>query len=119
MKKTLVVGVSLKPHRYSNIAVHRLVSQGVETIAFGPRPGEVAGVSVVTEFPGAEDMDTISLYLNPERQRQFYERIIGLRPRRVIFNPGTENPEFYEELVVSQIFFEEACTLTLLAIGQY
>ena len=119
MKRTLVFGASLKPHRHSNLVVSRLQEHGVETIAFGPVPGEIDGVKVYTATDDLPQIDTISLYMNPLRQREFYQSIIDLSPKRVIFNPGTENPEFYNLLVKDKIAFEEACTLTLLATGQY
>ncbi len=119
MKKTLVFGASLKAHRASNMAVNNLINHGEDTVAFGPKPGEIAGIPVLTEIEGVGEIDTITLYMNPLRQREYYNTIIGLNPRRVIFNPGTENPEFYNLLVKDRITFEEACTLTLLATGQY
>ncbi len=119
MKKTLVFGASLKPYRYSHIAIKRLVEAGEEVLAFGLREGHVAGVRVVTSCDAFEQVDTITLYMNPRRQQAFYETIIGLRPRRVIFNPGTENPELYDLLAEADIDAEVACTLVLLSTGQY
>ncbi len=119
MKKTLVFGASLKAHRPSNIAVSNLTSHGEDTVAFGPRSGEIGDIPVITELDGIGEVDTVSLYMNPVRQREYYTAILNLKPRRVIFNPGTENPEFYNLLVKDKIEFEEACTLTLLATGQY
>ena len=119
MKKTLVFGTSLKSHRYSYQAVLSLVENGIETIGFGPVPGDILGVPVTDRIPEEEEFHTISLYMNSERQKEYYDAILSLRPERVIFNPGTENPDFYNLLVKNRIFFEEACTLTLLAIGQY
>ncbi len=119
MKKTLVFGASLKSNRYSNIAIHRLVSAGLETVAFGIKSGKVGEVQVSTNLADYQNIHTITLYLNPQRQQQYYEDIIHLRPSRVIFNPGTENPEFYERLTANGIHVEVACTLVLLATGQY
>jgi len=118
-KKTLVLGASLKPQRYSNIAVKRLRKYSHEVVAFGLRAGEVSDVSIDTELIAYEDIDTVTLYLNPTRQEQYYEYIIDLNPKRVIFNPGTENPEFYNLLKQNNIDFEVACTLVLLGTGQY
>ena len=118
-KKTLVLGASLKSDRYSNIAINRLVRYNHETLAFGLREGEVAGISIDTELKGYKDIDTVTLYLNPKRQEQYYDYIIGLKPKRVIFNPGTENPEFYELLKAKNINYEVACTLVLLGTNQY
>ncbi len=119
MGKTLVFGASLKSHRYSNLAVQRLVAHGIQTVAFGLRAGVVSGVQVTTNLDTIQVVDTISLYMNPERQRAHYGDIIELQPRRVIFNPGAENPEFYPLLEEYGIEVEEACTLVLLGTGQY
>ncbi|MGK0430769.1 MAG: putative CoA-binding protein [Psychroserpens sp.] len=118
-KKTLVVGASLKENRYSNIAIKRLDENNHEVVAFGLRQGQVAGVAIDTDLIPYAAIDTVTLYLNPQRQKQYYDYIIGLNPKRVIFNPGTENPEFQNTLKAEQIYFEEACTLVLLSINQY
>ena len=119
MKKTLVFGASINPHRYSNLALARLVEQGVETYAFGPVAAEVHGVKIQNKIPKIDDLDTITLYMNAKRQKEYYQEIIDLNPKRVIFNPGTENPELFSLLQENNIDAEEACTLTLLAIDQY
>ena len=119
MKNTLVFGASLKPVRISNMTVNRLLESGIETQAFGFVSGEIQGLPVVTSTEELEPAETITLYMNPQRQKAFYDTILGLKPKRVIFNPGTENPEFYRLLLENGIQAEEACTLTLLAIGQY
>ncbi|RNC86775.1 MAG: CoA-binding protein [Winogradskyella sp.] len=118
-KKTLVIGASLKPNRYSNIAIHRLTGKGHDVSAFGLKEGQVAGVDIDTELINYESIDTVTLYLNPNRQEAYYDYIIGLKPKRVIFNPGTENPEFYRLLSENSIEYEVACTLVLLSINQY
>jgi predicted CoA-binding protein len=108
-KNTLVLGASLKPERYSNMAINRLRNYNHNVKAFGLREGEVNTVTI----------DTVTLYLNPKRQEDYYDYIIGLAPNRVIFNPGTENIEFYELLNENDIRYEIACTLVLLGTGQY
>ena len=118
-KKTLVLGASLKPQRYSNIAIHRLVDYNHDVVAYGLRRGEVSGVSIDTDLIQYDDIDTVTLYLNIERQKAFYDYIVSLQPKRVIFNPGTENPEFQEILKENHVYFEEACTLVLLSTNQY
>lgn len=118
-KKTLVIGASTNKGRYSNIAINRLRSHDVPTVAIGLRGGEVAGVQIETEKVPFEDIDTVTLYLGPARQPQYYDYIISLHPKRVIFNPGTENPEFYRLLEKEGIEKEVACTLILLATNQY
>lgn len=119
MKKTLVFGASLRPQRYSNLAINRLVAHQIDTEAFGLRQGEVAGVQIKSNPDGFQNIDTVTLYMNPQRQKEFYQNIIRLSPRRVIFNPGTENPEFYQLLRESGIEIQRACTLVLLSTGQY
>jgi predicted CoA-binding protein len=118
-KKTLVLGASLKPQRYSNIAMHRLVSHNHQVVAFGLKEGNVAGVDIDTDLMPYEDVHTVTLYVNPERQKAYYDYLISLQPKRVIFNPGTENSEFQNLLKQNNIFFEEACTLVLLGTNQY
>ncbi|WP_397363282.1 CoA-binding protein [Olleya sp. R77988] len=118
-KKTLVLGASLKPNRYSNMALRKLVNYKHQTVAFGMRVGEEAGIVIDTELQDYKDLDTVTLYLNPTRQKEYYNYIVSLKPKRVIFNPGTENPELYAVLEENNIAFEEACTLVLLSINQY
>lgn len=118
-KKTLVLGASLKTHRYSNYAINRLISSDHEVVAIGPKKGMVADVSIETELMTFNNIDTITLYLNASRQSVFYDYIVSLNPKRVIFNPGTENPELYAILKDNNIAFEESCTLVLLSTNQY
>lgn len=118
-KKTLVLGASLNPGRYSHMAIKRLVSHKQPTVAIGLRNGEVAGISIKNKLQHFEDVDTITLYLNPQRQKEYYDYIISLQPERVIFNPGTENPELYALLRKNNIEIEVACTLIMLATNQY
>lgn len=117
---TLVVGASENPARYSNKAINALVANGEKVQAYGLRKGEVAGVTFQTEWPVAETIDTVTLYVGPARQDEaFREAILSLKPRRVIFNPGTENPVFQDELTKAGVFCEIACTLVLLSLNQY
>lgn len=118
-KKTLVLGASTKPERYAFKAITMLVEKGHSVMAIGQNGGEVAGVNIRTKNIPLSNINTVSLYLNPARQRDFYNYIIETKPKRVIFNPGTENPEFYQLLTLNKIKFEEACTLVLLATNQY
>jgi predicted CoA-binding protein len=116
---TLVFGASLNPVRYSHLAIERLVTHGVPTLAYGLKKGLVAGISIDTQLMDYNEVDTVTLYLNPQRQKNYYDYIISLKPNRVIFNPGTENPEFWKLLQSHKISYEVACTLTLLTTGQY
>lgn len=115
MKKILVLGASLKPHRYSNIAIRSLESSDYDVVAIGLREGEIANIPVQTGFPKLEDIHTVTLYLNAERQKLYYDYIIALKPKRVIFNPGAENFEFKEILEKNDINFEFDCTLVMLS----
>ena len=117
--KTLVIGASLKPSRFSHKAIQKLVANNHKVVAYGLRDGEVSGIKIDTELVEYSDIHTVTLYLNPSRQADFYDYIISLQPKRVIFNPGTENPEFYKLLAENNIENEVACTLVLLASNQY
>ena len=118
-KKTLVFGASLKPNRYSNYAIQRLINNGYGVVAFGLKKGVIAGVVIDTELINYESVDTVTLYLNKKKQVEYYEYIVSLSPNRVIFNPGTENSEFYNLLKENNIAYEASCTLVLLATNQY
>ena len=118
-KKTLVIGASLNPTRYSNIAIKRLLDKNVEVVAIGLKSGNIQDVVIATEKVPYNDINTVTLYLNPERQKAYYKYIIALKPTRVIFNPGTENEGFYALLSEKGIQYEVACTLVLLATNQY
>lgn len=118
-KKTLVFGASLKPDRYSNIAMSRLVNSGHEVVAFGLKNGEVGGVKIDADLMPYTNIDTITLYMNPTHQKAYYDYLIGLKPKRIIFNPGTENSEFQNILKQNNIYFENSCTLVLLSTNQY
>lgn len=118
-KKTLVLGATTKPDRYAFRAINMLVEKGHTVLAIGQNTGEVAGVKIYTKAIPIKNIDTVTLYLNPARQRDYYNYIIEAQPKRVVFNPGTENPEFYQLLELNNIKAEVACTLVLLATNQY
>ena len=117
--KVLVIGASLKEERYSNKAIKMLNQFDHEVLAIGLREGMVDNTEIIKTKENFEAVDTVTLYLNAARQEEFYDYIIALKPRRVIFNPGTENSEFYEKLDNSAIGHEEACTLVLLSTNQF
>ena len=118
-KKTLVIGASLKEERYSNRAIQKLRAHQIETVAIGLRNGIVADVNIDIEKIQYDNIDTVTLYLNPKSQEQNYNYIVSLNPKRVIFNPGTENFEFIKMLKENNIESEIACTLVLLGTNQY
>jgi len=119
MKKTLVIGASENPERYSNKATRMLNEYHHEVVPFGLRKGSIQEIPIVTEFPTHNDFDTVTLYLNPTNQAGYIDKILGLHPKRVVFNPGTENPAFEAKLRAQGIEALEACTLVLLRTNQY
>lgn len=120
MKRTLVIGASENPERYSNKAVKMLREYKHEVVALGRENGKnIDGLPIMADVSNDEKFDTISLYLNPKIQESYYDKIIGLKPKRVIFNPGTENTFFEEKLRKNGIEPIEACTLVMLRTGQY
>lgn len=118
-KKTLVIGASEKPERYAHLAVNRLLDKGYEVAAIGAREGKIRAVKIETGFPEYAGIDTVSLYLSVKNQKQFYDYIIQLKPRRIIFNPGAENEELFKLAEKNQIEAIEACTLVMLSTGQF
>lgn len=118
-KKTLVIGASLNPIRYSNSAIKKLVSKNIDVVAIGLRSGSVSGISINTKKVSFNNIHTVTLYLNSQRQKDYYDYIIALKPVRVIFNPGTENQDLYALLSEKGIKYEVACTLVLLSTNQY
>jgi uncharacterized protein len=118
-KKTLVMGASSNPDRYAYKAIKMLQRFGHSVVAVGKKEDEVDGLKIEKEQIPFENVDTVTLYLNPMNQKQYYDYIVGLKPKRVIFNPGTENPELYTLLRQNGIEIEVACTLVLLSTNQY
>jgi len=118
-KKTLVLGATNNPARYAYLAANRLVAAGHEIVNIGVKKGEVAGVPIQTAGDVRSDVHTITLYIGPHRQPEYYRYIIDTKPKRIIFNPGTENPELKALAQQQGIETLEACTLVLLSTGQY
>ena len=118
-KKTLVLGVSLKEARYSNKVIHKLVDNNHEVRAIGFKKGFISNVNVGVEKKIFKNIDTVTLYLSPVNQINFYDYVVDINPDRVIFNPGTENKEFQDILSKNGIKTEIACTLVLLSTNQY
>ena len=118
-KKTLVIGASENTARYSNMAVNKLLSKQHEVIAIGKTGGRIQNVEILKEQVQDDDIDTVTLYLNPTHQEPYYDYILSLKPHRIIFNPGAENDEL-ERLAAQQgIDVLEACTLVMLSTGKY
>ncbi|HRF26754.1 MAG TPA: CoA-binding protein [Ferruginibacter sp.] len=118
-KKTLVLGASETPSRYSNMAMRSLKAKGHTVLAVGKKEGRAHGIDIHKSTPPDQDIDTVTLYLNPSHQQGFYHYLVALKPRRVIFNPGAENPELEDLLTAQGIQPIEACTLVMLSTGQY
>jgi predicted CoA-binding protein len=117
--KTLVIGASEKKERFSNKAIRKLLHFGHEVIPLAPRQGEVKGLQFETGYPDLENIDTITLYIGPQRQKLYYDYILKMNPRRIIFNPGTENGELMEMTEKQGIENVVACTLVMLATGRF
>lgn len=118
-KVTLVVGASENTSRYSNIAIKRLLSHQLPVLAVGAKKGMVENVSIETDFSIFKNIDTVTLYVGPQNQSELIPQIIQLKPRRIIFNPGTENPVFVKVANENGIETEIACTLVLLSLNSY
>ena len=117
--KTLVLGATPNPARYAYKAVHQLLNKNVEVVPMGIKEGVIASIPIVSVNEQQENIHTVSLYVRAARQEEYYDFIINLAPKRVIFNPGTENPQFAQKLNKAEISWENACTLVLLSTNQY
>jgi predicted CoA-binding protein len=116
---TLVLGASSNPDRYSYRAVVQLLDKNIPVVALGNRTGHIGSQPILTDPIPLDSVDTVTLYLNPTRQVPYYPYILSLHPRRLIFNPGSENTELAELARKEGIQVQEACTLVLLSIGRY
>ena len=119
VKKTLVLGASLKDYRISYEAVNRLARYGHPVTAVGLREGKIGEVNIVKVPPEEKDFDTVTLYLNADNQKKYYDYILSAKPKPIIFNPGAENPELASLAQQQGIETIEACTLTMLASRLY
>lgn len=118
-KRTLILGATNNPARYAYLAAHRLTAAGHEIVNIGIKNGEVSGVTIQSAGEALPGIHTVTLYIGPQRQPAYYDYIVNTRPKRIIFNPGTENPEL-EALAQQQgIEVVRACTLVMLSTGQY
>ncbi|MBI35609.1 MAG: CoA-binding protein [Flavobacteriales bacterium] len=119
MKNTLIVGATPNEDRYANKAAKRLVDAGHTIIPFGIKKGIVCGKKIINLWENFQDIHTVTLYVGPGRQKEYIKKIIEIKPERVIFNPGTENPDFKLQLEKAGIAYEESCTLVLLSLNKY
>lgn len=116
---TLVLGATENTSRYANMAIRSLREHNEPVVAVGRKAGQVLDIPIATDTDNIEQVDTVTLYLNPQNQEPYMDTILALKPRRVIFNPGTENPAFEAKLEAAGIEPVEACTLVMLRTGQY
>ncbi|MBN8650253.1 MAG: CoA-binding protein [Cytophagales bacterium] len=121
MKKTVIIGATTNPSRYAYLAAEMLTEYNHEIVPVGIKSGVVLGKEIlpIQSHPFIQDVDTITLYIGPQHQPEHYEYLLSLKPKRVIFNPGTENPEFEKQVEESGSEAWQACTLVLLRSGQY
>ena len=117
--KTLVLGASTNPERYSYQVVQRLVAAQIPVVPMGVKNGSIGEIPIVPPLTPQTDIHTVSLYLAPARQQAYFDFIIQLQPKRVLFNPGTENSVFAQKLYKEGIAWENACNLVLLSTNQY
>ena len=116
---TLIVGATPNPERYAYLATKSLLKHNHDIVLFGIKKGQIDDYEILHDFKGIEDIHTVTMYVGPKHQSSYYQDIINLKPKRVIFNPGTENPEFYKLLQDAGIEIEIACTLVMLSAGTY
>lgn len=119
MKKTVVLGASDNPSRYAYLAAHKLKRYGHPVVPVGIRKGEVAGEQIITEKKPIEGVDTVTLYVGTNNLPSWYDYILSLKPKRIIFNPGTENPELEKMARNANIKITHGCTLVMLSMGDY
>ena len=121
MKKTVVIGASPDKSRYSNLASRMLDNAGFEFVPVGIKQGEILGKQIlnIKEEPVIKDVHTVTIYLRPGNQKEWYSYIIGLNPKRIIFNPGAGNPELGDLAKKKGIRVEYACNLVLIQTGQF
>ena len=118
-KKTVVIGASPDPTRFSYKAVKKLSEYGHPVVAIGIREGEIEGIKIINDKPNLQEVHTVTMYLSESNQNDYFDYIINLKPRRVIFNPGSENDEFAKKLQQKGIEVDENCTLVMLSTENY
>lgn len=118
-KKTVVLGASDNPSRYSYLAIHKLTSHGHPVVAIGKKNGKVGDIQIEKDHLPVSEVDTVTLYLNPMNQREYIDYILDLKPKRIIFNPGTENEQLITKAKENGIEPVIGCTLVMLSTGMY
>ncbi len=117
--KNLILGASTNPNRYAYLALESLVKRNYPVVGVGLKEAEINGVKIHKDKKVFSDIDTVTLYLSAKNQTDFYDYLLQLNPRRVIFNPGTQNPELENLLAKNNIEVVHACTLVMLSTQQY
>ena len=118
-KPTVVIGASSNPERYSYKATVKLKNNGHSVYPLGIKEGAINESIILTDKPKLADIHTVTLYVGPKNQPDWFEYIYSLKPKRIIFNPGTENADFLKKTKSKGIECIEACTLVMLGIGNY
>jgi predicted CoA-binding protein len=121
MKKTVIIGASPNPSRYAYVVAEMLSQRKVPFVPVGIKKGELFGEAILDlrEKPEISDVHTVTMYLGPQNQPEWYDYILSLKPKRIIFNPGTENSEFFELLREAGVEVSVSCNLVLLSTGQF
>lgn len=118
-KTTVIIGASSNEERYSYKATVSLLKHGHKVYPVGIKSGKILDEEIITTKPEIEQVDTVTLYVGPQNQASWKDYIFSLQPKRIIFNPGTENRDFVKEAEAKGIECVEACTLVMLSIGNY
>ncbi|MDH5368353.1 MAG: CoA-binding protein [Cyclobacteriaceae bacterium] len=121
MKKTAIIGATTNETRYAFKAAERLENYGHKFVPIGIKKGKVFGEEILDlrEKPSINDIDTVTMYIGPQNQPEWYDYILSLKPNRIIFNPGTENCDFKVLAEKKGIEVVEGCTLVMLGVGNY
>jgi predicted CoA-binding protein len=121
LKKTVIIGATTNPGRYAYLAARMLKEYNHEIVPVGIKDGAVFGEEILNIFqrPAVKDVHTVTLYIGPQRQPEHVDYILSLQPKRIIFNPGTENEEFIRRAKEQGVETLEACTLVMLRSLQY
>ncbi|MDE5423047.1 CoA-binding protein [Ancylomarina sp. DW003] len=119
MRTTLVIGASTNKDRYSNKCIKLLKEHKIKTFAIGNKEGTAYTVDIQVGFPHFTNINTVAIYLSPKNQKDYYDYLISLKPQRILFPPGTENPEFETKARAHGILTEQACPLVMLNVGTY
>jgi predicted CoA-binding protein len=121
MKKTVIIGATPNTSRYAYLAAERLTENQHEIVPVGIKKGQVFGKEIlpIRQHPVIDNVHTITMYIGPQHQPEYYSYLLGLKPSRIIFNPGTENEEFMDKAKENGVEVITGCTLVMLGIGNF